>query len=185
MDFDLDRAGQDEEDMMLAALLALHRRKQKKARRDPRSDYERVLQGFEARGQRLRGERLMISELVERLFEGSRSLPVRKLQQELEITGPAGAAAAGRFGVTNRSAGRERFELVAGEPMEDGPRPQLVFEPAAGELEPGERLRVRVEAGLQGFEAGASVTVPVECRWRYGRDRLWLVVSARPAGESR
>jgi len=42
------------------------------------------------------------------------------------------------------------------------------------------RVETRVGAG-----GGEPRTLPVECRWRGGADRLWLVVSALPGVDAR
>ncbi|SRR6266545_3674903 len=177
---DFGREGGDAEDKMLAALVELYRRKQGRRgagggdRVDPRA---RVVAHFERRGQRLRGERLVTAELIDRLFAASETLPAARSQQEVHIEGVAGAEAAGRLRVSNRSAVRARFELCAGDPIDGGRRLEVRFEPASDELEPGASALVRVAVGLRGWAAGEQVTAPVECRWREGRDRAWLVIA--------
>ena len=169
------------EDALLSALLQIHRSKQRElSKSDPGGAYGRILEHFTKRGERLRGERLVTAELIERLVEGGKALPRRAVQQELELAAAAGSTAAGRFRVTNRSATGERFELVAGGALDGVRRPALAFEPAGGLLAAGESALVRVEARLTGWRAGESSTVPVECRWPSGRDRLWLVLTASP-----
>jgi hypothetical protein len=183
MTFNLDRRNVNEEDAMVAALLALHRRKQEctiYAQSD--TSYRRILKHFEQRGERLRGERLVTAELIERLFQGSKALPIRRVERELEIIGPPGGRAAGRIRVTNRSSERARLELVIGSPLDGAHPPKVSFDRRQGELDPGEGGLFRVEANLLGWREGDSVTVPVECRWPRGKDRLWLVVSSRSSG---
>jgi hypothetical protein len=165
-----------EEEALLAALLAMHRRRQARARPRKGSTYARLLDYFERRGQRLRGERLATSELLERLVP--QGPPLRRIQQELALVGAPGTQAAGRFRVTNRSAAPARFDLVVGEPLEGEARPDVRFEPRHGCLEPGESSLVRVEASLAGLSAGQRITLPLECRWRTGFDRLWLILGA-------
>jgi hypothetical protein len=168
---------------MLAGLVALHRRNQEETRASrPASSYRRILEHFEARGQRLRGERLVTAELMERLVEATRAVAPRRVQQELQILGPSGGVAAGRFRITNRWDRRAAFALVAGDPAE-GSRPAVAFQAGALALDPGETRVVRVEARLDGLVPGSAVTVPVECRWDAGCDRLWLVVIAGPAAD--
>src|SRR5262245_57536844 len=171
----------EEEDALLSALLQIHRSKQRElSKSDPRGAYGRILEHFTRRGERLRGEKLVTAELIERLLEGRKALPPRAVQQELEIAAPAESTAAGRFRITNRSAARARFELVVGDALDGGRRPAIAFRPAAGEIAAGESALVRVEARLTGWRAGETSTVPVECRWPSGRDRLWLVLTASP-----
>ncbi len=171
----------EEEDALLSALLQIHRSKQRElSKSDPRGAYGRILEHFTRRGERLRGEKLVTAEMIERLLEGRKALPPRAVQQELEIAALAGATAAGRFRITNRSKTSARFELVVGDALDGGRRPVIAFEPAAGTLAAGESALVRVEAPLTGWRAGESSTVPVECRWPSGRDRLWLVLTAIP-----
>ena len=171
----------EEEDALLSALLRIHRSKQRQlSKSDPAGAYGRILEHFTKRGERLRGEKLMTGELIERLLEGRKALPPRAVHQELELAATAGSTAAGRFRVTNRSATGARFELVVGDALDGGRRPTIAFEPAAGVLAAGESALVRVEARLTGWRAGESSTIPVECRWPSGRDRLWLVFAASP-----
>jgi hypothetical protein len=169
-----------DEDAMLALLVELHRRNQQPPRgpRDPGAR-ARIVEHFERRGQRLRGERLVTAELIERLYQGGAALPPARPQQEIALEGPAGGRAAGRLRVTNRSAETARFDLVVGEPVEGGPLP-VHFQPAHGALAPGASVLVRVEADLAGWRGGDRATLPVECRWRAGADRAWLSVVARP-----
>src|SRR4029079_6376233 len=135
---------------------------------------------FEQRGERLRGERLVTGELIERLFDGATALPAARVQQELAIVGPPGGVAAGRVRITNRSSEHARFDIVIGEPVENGEpvedrnRPPTVFDAMSKVLAPGESLLVRVEANLAEWGSGMSTTIPIECRWKYGCDRLWL-----------
>jgi len=178
MSLDPEGAGQKEEDAVLAALLAFHRRRQQRAHAaEPRAAYSRILRHFDARGQRLRGERLVTSELIERLFAGAKALPA-PVHRELTIAGPPGGVAAGRVRVKNRSAGRALFELVVGETVEGRAPVEVTVEPRHAELEAGETCLIRVAASLAGWQGGDSATLSVECRWPGGRDRLWLVVTA-------
>lgn len=173
----------DEEDALLAALLQIHRTKRQQERQregEPSASYERILSHFAQRGERLRGEKLVTAELIERLFEAGRVIPARRVQQEVNLVGGAGSRAAGRLRLANRSATRAGFEFVVGDPLEGGSPPGMVFEPPGGELDPGETRLVRIEADLGGWREGDSMTIPVECRWDKGRDRLWLEVSALP-----
>ena len=179
MAFDDQRGVRQDEDGLLAALVALHRQKQAPQRR-PGTNSGRIIEHFERRGQRLHGERLVTSELVDSLVNGARALPTAPVQQELRIVGPAGGVAAGRFRVTNRSSERAGFELVVGPPLDGGAALPTTFEPQRGVLDAGGTLLVRVETRVGGAGGGAPRTLPVECRWRGGADRLWLVVSALP-----
>jgi hypothetical protein len=168
----------DSENVLLAALVELHRKKQRNAQRTTGdSAYTRVLEHFEKRGKRLRGEMLLTEELVERSLGGARAMPAQETQQELEIVGPVGDTASGRFRVQNRASHPARIELVVGEPLA-GPTPTLSFEPAQLELHPGATALVRVVADLRVFREPGSCTVPVECRAGGRRDRLWLIVTA-------
>jgi hypothetical protein len=176
---DFGAGNTDAESAMVAALVEAHRSRQRRSsERDPAGTRERVLGHFERRGQRLRGENLVTNEIVARLFEGSRALAPARVQQELEIRGEAGRSAAGRFRVTNRARTRASFELVIGEPLEGERRPSVRLEPRAGALAPGESCLVRIEASLSELSAGDRTTLPLECRWPNGADRLWLVVDA-------
>jgi hypothetical protein len=173
--------GSDAEDALLAAFVEVHRRKQQRAVGAAGGDARaRIVAHFERRGQRLRGERLVTAELIDRLFTAGETLPARRNQQEIRIEGRAGGPAAGRLRVTNRSAAPARFELVVGDLIEGERRPELRFAPASGALAPGASQLVRVEAVLAGWRAGDRATLPVECRWRDGSDRAWLIVSAEP-----
>lgn len=172
------REGSDDESALLAALVELHRKKERAARKaDGESPYARVLDHFERRGKRLAGERLVTEEMIGRTFESVRSLPPPPVQQELEITGPLGASASGRFRVQNRTERAARVEWVVGEPLE-GPSAALSFEPPWLELGAGEAAMVRVTADLRGWAEPGSCTLAVECRAGGRRDRLWLTVSA-------
>lgn len=182
MGVDFDRESPDQEDALLATLLQIHRSKQERANRAGASgSYARILKHFAERGQRLRGERLVTAELIERLFESGKGIPARHAQQELEIIGAPGATAAGRLRVTNRSAARARFDFVVGEPLDGGRAAPIAFDPQQDELDPGQTQLVRVEASLTAWRDRDRVTIPIECRWASGRDRLWLIVSASPA----
>jgi hypothetical protein len=179
MGVDFGRGADGEENAMVAALLEVHRRKQRLARSAvPHEAHSRILDHFERRGQRLRGEKLVTAELIERLFAAGAAIPARRPQQEIEIWGQAGGTAAGRARVINRTSASASFELVVGEPTEGKSSVDIRFEPASGTLAPNEALFVRVEASLMDWQAGARITVPVECRWRDGTDRLWLVIAA-------
>jgi hypothetical protein len=180
MRLEFGREGPDEENALVAALVEMHRARRQRSR-DHGSTRERILSHFERRGERLRGEKLVTAELIERLFEGSVSLKPRRAQQELEIRGVAGTSAAGRIRVANRSQARASFDLVIGNAVEGERSPEVRFEPADGALGPGEACLVRVEAALAGWSSGERVTIPVECRWPTGADRLWLVVTASAA----
>jgi hypothetical protein len=175
------REGSDVEDAMLATLVEIHRRTRQRERGDdgdrgdPRA---RIVAHFERRGQRLRGERLVTAELIDRLFAAREAIPPSLPQQEVRIEGAAGREAAGRLRVSNRSTRRARFDLVTGDLVDGERRPEVRFEPSGGELDPGASALVRVVADLRRFAAGERGTVPVECRWREGRDRAWLVVVA-------
>jgi len=171
----------DDEDAIVAAMVAMHRQKQGKRDRSV-GGYARVVGHFERRGERLRAERLVTEELMSRLLAGARELPPPSEHREMVLVGCAGRAAAGRLRVANRTGEGAPFELVSGEPVDGALRPALTFEPAKGLLDPGETRLVRVEASLAGFAPGDSVTVPVELRFRTGFDRIWLVVRAEDEG---
>jgi hypothetical protein len=179
---DDDEEVRETEDAMLAALVRLHRRNQERGRPAAGgAPYQRILDHFDRRAQRLRGERVVTAELMERLFDGARGLGKGGAQQELIITGPPGGRAAGRLRVRNHSGRRARFDLVVGEAVvgaaiEGGAAPAIRFEDGGGELDPGQARLLRVEADLAAMPAGGRVVVPVECRWDCGWDRLWLVV---------
>ena len=162
---------------LFAALIELHRKKQQNRRRATDSEYARVLDHFERRAERLHEERLLTAELVGGAFEAVRSLPRPAAQQELEIIGPLGGTAAGRFRVRNRSHAPVVVECVAGEAL-SAPSPSIHFEPSSCELAAGASALIRVAADLVVFRAAGSCTVPVECRSGHRRDRLWLVVTA-------
>jgi hypothetical protein len=96
------------------------------------------------------------------------------------------AGAAGRLRIVNRSMAPAAFDVVVGDVLEGHRRPAVQLAPAAGTLDPGGSCVVRVEASLAGFAAGERVTLPLECRWPTGADRLWLVVTALPGpGDAR
>jgi hypothetical protein len=168
----------EEENALLAALVELHRKKQHNTRRASGDGaYARVLEHFERRGKRLRGELLLTEELIERSFGDARKLPPPPAQQELEIVGPMGGTASGRFRVHNRTSHVARVEIVEGEPLGGSP-PPLRFEPGSVEIEAGAAALVRVVADLRAFREPGSCTIPVECRAGFRRDRLWLIVTA-------
>lgn len=180
MSLDSDGDARADEDAMLAALVEIHRRKQLRARtRNLDATQARILAHFERRGERLRGERLITSELLDRLFDASAAVPCRRAQQELLIEGPPGGAAIGRFSVTNRSGRSAQFELVLGDPVEGNRPVKVQFEPTTDSREPGQSGLVRVVADLRGWSSGERLTVPVQCRWREGSDRIWLVICSR------
>src|SRR3954468_19641807 len=109
----------DAEDALLATLVEVHRRKQRgDIAADGGDARARIVAHFARRGQRLRGERLVTAELIDRLFSASEALPPRRNQQEVRIAGRAGGTAAGRLRVSNRSSTPARFELVVGDPVE-------------------------------------------------------------------
>ncbi|MFI5308069.1 MAG: hypothetical protein ACHQ53_11985 [Polyangiales bacterium] len=167
----------EQEGSLLAALVELHRKKQRNARRAAGENaYARVLEHFDQRGKRLRGELLLTEELIERSLGDASKLPPQT-QQELEIVGPVGDTASGRFRVHNRTTHPALVEIVVGEPL-SGPTPVLSFEPKNVELAAGAAALVRVMADLRVFREPGSCTVPVECRAGGRRDRLWLIVTA-------
>lgn len=173
------RAGPDAEDALVAALLETYREARRRAdRHAPVGARERILAHFERRGERLRGEKLVTAELVQHLIEGTAALPRPRPQQELEIRGEANQHAAGRFRVSNRTAQAATFELIVGDPVEGKRSVTVQFEPQRATLVAGHTRLVRIEVSLMGWDAGEQVTVPVECRWPTGRDRLWVVVGA-------
>jgi hypothetical protein len=171
----------DEEDAMIAGLLALHRRKQANIRGAGENEYERIARHFADRAQRLRGERLLTGELIAQLFDGAATLPRARVQQELVLVASPSGRAAGRFSVVNRTPRRAAFELVVGESLALEPRAALALSPAAGSLEPAGKCLVCVEADLHHWPAGATATLPVECRWPEGRDRIWVVLQTPEA----
>jgi hypothetical protein len=182
-DFHDREAEGSDEDSALAALLALHRKKQLRARADVgRSPYGQVLEHFERRGKRLAGERFVTEQLIGRVFEGTRALTPPRVQQELEISGPLGGRAAGRFRVANRTEQMVNVELVVGE-AEHGRAPKLRFDPPLLELAPHSAAIVRVTVDLSDWTEACSTEVVVECRARGRRDQLWLTVTAFPAEE--
>jgi hypothetical protein len=184
MDFDADRDRRGEEDAFVAALIELHRRKQRAARGASEGGaYARVLQHFETRGQRLRGERLITEELLERLVSSARVLGAAPVQQEIAIAGPVGGIAAGRFRVTNPSSEHVAGDFVVGDPLEGGWRPHLRFTPAQARLDPGGGCLVKVEAALGDAPGPAAVVLPIECRAGGRRDRIWLAITAFDARE--
>lgn len=163
---------------LIAALIELHRRKQRHARaKNGDNAYERVLHHFEQRDKRLRTELLVTEELVERSLGSARALPPPSVQQELEISGPLGGTAAGRFRVHNRSDSAAVVEFVVGDAFA-GPAPSLRFEPAYPEVPAGGTTLVKVVADLTAMNEPGSSTVPIECRSSGRRDRLWLIVTA-------
>jgi hypothetical protein len=178
----INRQSAEEEDALLSALLFLHRKKQERAREaEPNPRYARILDHFQGRARRLQEERVVTEELLERLFDGGKSLPPGAPHQELTIQGAAGGVAAGRLRVRNAAAETASFELVVGAPLEGERRVLVSCEPKAGTLLAGGTELVRVRADLGDFRAGEVVTVALECRWRTGRDYLWLSVQAHGA----
>ena len=180
------------EDAVVAALVELYRKRERARQGGGRpggqgapGTYTRVLQHFEKRGQRLRGERLVTEELLGRLVGAARALPPMKAQQELSITGPLGGVAAGRFRIVNDAPVPVTLEMVVGEPIDGGFRPPLTFEMSRPGLQPGEACLVRVCADLAGLSQPAACEVAVECRAGGRRDRLWLRVSAFAVEEQR
>jgi len=170
------KPGYDEgsEDTLLAAFVELHRKQRRGAEDD--SAYGRVLRHFERRGNRLRGERLITAELIEKAFRNVAALPAC-IQQELEITGPLGASASGRFRIENRTLEALTVEWVYGAAQEPAvPVVSLRFEPPRPCLAPGEACTVRVIADLSRWKVPARATIPVEYRADGRRDRLWLII---------
>lgn len=174
--------GTDEEAALLAALVELHRKKHRKRSASSDGPYAQVLEHFEQRGKRLRGERLVTEDLIARTLESTRALPAPSAQQELEIVGRVGTSAAGRFRVENRAPRTVRVEFAVGEAL-SGAAPGLRFDPPSLELATGASALVRVEADLSAWRKARSSTVPVECRAEGRRDRLWLTITAFAAGE--
>lgn len=171
--------GSEAEAALLSAFVFLHRQKQKKsATGAPNARHARVLDHFQNRARRLVEERAVTEEAIARVFEAGQQLPARPPQQELQLFGAPGATAAGRIRIRNRSAQPAHFELCVGEAVEGNAQPNIECEPARGTLGPGATQLVRIAADLRDFSAGERVTLPVECRWRLGRDCLWLVVTA-------
>lgn len=163
----------EQEDAVIAALLAYHRRKQPKPA--AAGEYERIRAHFERRAERLHAERLLTRELVTRLLEGSKNLPPRPRHQELELSGRAGASASGRVRVRNRSKISADYELIVVGPADTI---KLTLEPRSGRLAASESQLVRVSADLRTLAPGESATLALECRWPDGRDRIWLTIRA-------
>jgi hypothetical protein len=183
MGFETDRDHVGTEDAVVAALLELHRHKQRERQPSGKtSSYARVLEHFEKRGQRLRGERLVTEELLGRLVGAARRLPPAQVHHALEIAGPVSGTAVGRFRVTNRSSEQVRVDLVVGEPLEGEMRPAITFDPAVPLLAPGQTCLVRVAADLGATSSPATSVLPVEARCGGRRDRLWLTVAAFDGG---
>lgn len=169
----------EEEAALLSAFLFLHRQKQRRTAPAPsNARHARVLDHFQNRARRLVEERAVTEEAIARVFEAGQQLPSRPAQQELQLFGAAGATAAGRIRIRNRSAHSAHFELCVGEAIDGDAQPSIECEPARGTLAAGATQLVRIAADLKGLTAGGRVTVPVECRWRSGRDYLWLVITA-------
>jgi hypothetical protein len=167
------------EDAVVSALVEIHRQRQRRERRESGdSAYARVLSHFEKRGQRLRGERLVTGELLDRIFSSARSVGPEAPQQEVAIAGPVGSVAVGRFVVRNQSKGAATVSFAVGDALDGPGTPALRFSPERPVLGPGEAITARVEADLGGLRPGVSVTVPVECRTGAQRARLWVVVEA-------
>lgn len=167
------------EDAILATLVALHRKKVTRARASSgESAYQRVVEHFSRRGQRLRGERLVTAEMLERLVSAARRLPSAPAQQELAVRGPAGGVAAARLRIVNRTGRPERAELVIGEPEGAHPSSLVVVTPQRFGLESGAAVVVRIAVHLDGWREGDTLTLPIECRRDGRRDRIWVVVSA-------
>jgi hypothetical protein len=184
VEFDMDSSEADREDAAVAALVLLHRRQERAAGRKRGSEYEQLVAHFERRGERLSGERLVTQELVQRLLGASSALKATERHRELELHGRPGRVAAGRLRVRNRSSRRATFELTVGDPVPGGRDAELRLDPRRGVLEERESILVRIEASLERFAPGESVTLPIHCRWETGLDRIWLVVCA-DGGEGR
>lgn len=178
MGFGIDTPDSEQEDTAVAALLLLHRRRQKATNKTKGSEYQRVVSHFERRGERMRGERLVTEELVQRLLGASALLGPRPVQRELEVLGPAGGIAAGRLRVRNPSPLCRVFELSIGDSVSGTFVPEVRVDPQQGTLAEGESAWLRIEVSLDGIAPGASATLPIECRWETGIDRIWLVVTA-------
>jgi hypothetical protein len=170
------RSGLADEDAIVAALVSMHDDRRRQADAVDKSAYERILEHFERRGERLRGERIATAEFLERVFREADSLPSPCPQQELEIFGPIGGKAAGRFRLANPTGDAVRVELVVGEPLEGGLVPSIEFAPDQVELPPEGVTYVRAAVALDGWTSPKTMTIPIECRARTSRSRLWLVV---------
>ena len=181
-----DERENEMEDALLASLLVMHRREQAREReRVNGNPYQRVVEHFEQRGERLRGERLMTAELVDRLLLGTEHLPRhRPLHRELVLRGPRAGVAAGRVRIRNESSETRTFELSVGDPVSGKGRPRVRLEPERGALAGGESVWVRISAELTD-DSGDSVTLPVHCRWPTGYDRVWLVLEVERAEDIR
>ena len=172
--------GEEREDALVATLVALHRQRRGKATQAAGGEHQRVVAHFERRSERLRGEKLVTSEIVEQLLGASAALAERPVHRELELRGAAGGSAAGRFRIRNLATVPNGFELVVGDAI-SGPTPREVrLEPGRLLLAPGETAWVRVEVSLAGFAQGERVTLPLHCRWDGGWERLWLVAATEP-----
>jgi hypothetical protein len=167
------------EDALVAALLEIHRGQQRRAPGGAsESAYARVLSHFEKRGRRLRGERLVTDELLDRLFSSAKAIEPALPQQEVAIAGPIGAVAAGRFVLRNPSPVPQQVGFAVGAGLDGGWQPALRFSPERPALAANGACVVRVEADLGQASSPVSVTIPVECRTGGRRARLWLVVEA-------
>ena len=169
----MHRDPSDAEAALFSALVYLQRQR---TTQDQSPSRQRLSEHLAERARRLNRERLLTEELLQRIADNPALLP-RRVQRELQIAGAPGGTAAGRFDVRNRSGEPARFELVFGSPMDGEPSLPVRFEPASAELAVGEARRVRVVADLSRLGPGRSLTLPVECRWPTGSDRLWLIVS--------
>jgi hypothetical protein len=167
------------DDALFNALVAMHQRRQRGPGGSDAGSYAHVLRHFAARGQRLHNERLVIEQLIARTFASVEALAPAPRQHELVIVGDAGAHAAGRFRLENRTRQTVRPTFVVGECIEGGLVPPLSFEPERAELAAGAAMRVRVSADLRAVCEARSLTVPIECRAADQRDRLWLVITAQ------
>jgi hypothetical protein len=180
MSLDDWRRSKDElEDAAVAALIELHRRRVQKTQRNAgRSEFERVVNHFERRTERLRGERIATEELVSRLLGGTRTLLRAYPQKELELHGPCGGVATTRLCIHNRARERQSYELTVGSRVDGPVEPEIRIEPRSGALDASTKCWLRLEVSLAGFESGSRITVPIQCHWTGGLERIWLTVHA-------
>jgi hypothetical protein len=181
--FNTMQESRERENELVAALATIHRR-QRPLTGDP-NPYARIVDHFDRRGQRLRGEQLVTSQMVARLFKAATSLPP-EIQQEILLDLGENAVAVGRFRVSNRTEASAEVEFLVGDPEPAATKVEVSFAPGRPEIAAGGSVVVRIQVRVTGSRPADALVIPVECRSRGARDRLWVVVTpAMPVVQDR
>jgi len=179
-----DKPERNDEDALVAALVALQRRKEKAASRLG-NDFSRVVDHFEKRSKRLEQERRTTSELIRPLVDGLSRIPAAAPPSLVSLTGCAGTRAVAHVRIANESARPTQVSLVVGEPDRARRLPVVSIAPNHFTLAAGESSFVELAIELAAEEPPGTFTLPVECRTPDRRERLQLVVTITERGACR